>query len=128
MPKFAKTCNNPLHSEFSEGLEGSTIVNLKAFGLLQFAEALAIFLPCEKQIKTTKKIRQLCKNCICKCCKKRNFTRNLDKRLSIKVIERKVGKKYFPEIFFPENTFFHIIDGTIHFLVKTNKVCCSLMF
>ena len=56
MPKFAKTCNNPLHSEFSEGLEGSTIVNLKAFGLLQFAEALAIFLACEKQIKTTKKI------------------------------------------------------------------------
>ena len=54
MPKFSKTCNNPLHSEFSEGLEGSTIVNLKAFGLLQFAEALAIFLACEKQIKTTK--------------------------------------------------------------------------
>ena len=48
MPKFTKTCNNPLHSEFSEGLEGSTIVNLKAFGLLQFAEALATFLACEK--------------------------------------------------------------------------------
>ena len=86
MPKFAKTCNNPLHSEFSEGLEGSTIVNLKAFGLLQFTEAL----------KTTKKIRQLCKNCIHQCCKKRNFPRNLDKRLSIKTIERKVGKIHFP--------------------------------
>ena len=106
MPKFTKTCNNPLHSEFSEGLEGSTIVNLKAFGLLQFAEALATFLACEKQIKTTKRIRQLCKNCIHQCCKKRNFTRNLDKRLSIKAIERKVGKKHFSRKIFSRKHIF----------------------
>ena len=97
MPKFSKTCNNPLHSEWSEtseGLEGSIIVNLKAFGWLQLAEALAMFLASEKQIETTKKISQLCKNCIHQCLKKRKVTRYLHKQLSTDVIEKKVRNMF----------------------------------
>ena len=97
MPKFSKTCNNPLHSEWSEsseGLEGSIIVNFKVFGWLQLAEALAMFLASEKQIETTKKISQLCKTCIHQCLKKRKFTRYLHKRLSTDVIEIKVRNMF----------------------------------
>ena len=55
MPRFAKTCNNPLHNEWSKGSEDSKVVKLKAFGSCELAEALVIFLACEKQIKRSKK-------------------------------------------------------------------------
>ena len=55
MPRFAKTCNNPLHNEWSKGSEDSKVVKLKAFGWCELAEALANFLACEKQIKRSKK-------------------------------------------------------------------------
>ena len=90
MPRFAKTCNNPLHNEWSKGSEDSKVVKLKAFGWCELAEALVNFLACEKQIKRSKKISQLCKNCIYKCLKTRKITRHLPKRLPMDSIERKV--------------------------------------
>lgn len=45
MPRFAKTCNNPHHNEWSKGFEG----------WCELAEALVNFLACEKQIETSKK-------------------------------------------------------------------------
>jgi hypothetical protein len=90
MPRFGKKCNNPLHNEWSEGYEDSKMVKLKAFGWCELGQALSIFLACEKQIKTSKKISQLCKNCIHECLKKRNITRHLPKRLHMDSIEMKV--------------------------------------
>ena len=55
MPRFAKTCNNPLHNEWSKGPEDSKVVKLKAFGWCELAEALVKFLACEKQIQRSKK-------------------------------------------------------------------------
>ena len=94
MPKFSKTCNNPFHSEWSDGLEGSKIIILKAYGLGELAGALAKFSAHENQIDMTKKITQLCTNCIRLCLKKRKFTRHLSTQLSTDMIERKVRLNY----------------------------------
>ena len=90
MPKFTKNCNNSFH-EWSDGVDGSRrIVNLRAFGLDELAEAFVKFSAHEKNI-TSKKVTHICKSCVQQCLKKRNFTRHLSK-LSPDTIEKKVSK------------------------------------
>ena len=88
MPKFSETCNNPFHSEWSDGLEGSKSIILKAYGLGELAGALAKFAVHENQIDMTKKVTQLCTNCI-RLCLKKTFTRHLSTQLAIDMIERR---------------------------------------
>ncbi|CAB4033568.1 Hypothetical predicted protein [Paramuricea clavata] len=92
MPKFAKTCNNPFHDEWSDGFEGSSrIVNLRAYNLDEFARAFAKFSSDEKNCEVTpKKINQICKNCLQQNLKKKNFIRYLPQLPSTDEIERKL--------------------------------------
>ena len=91
MPKFTKNCNNCFHDEWSNGVDGSRqIVNLRAFGLDELAQAFAKFIAREKNT-TSKNVTHVCKSCVQQCLKKRNFTRYLSK-LSPNAIEKKVSK------------------------------------
>jgi hypothetical protein len=96
MPKFAKTCNNPFHDEWSDGFEGSSrIVNLRAYNLDEFASAFAKFSSDEKNYKVTPiKINQICKNCLQQCLKKKNFIRYLPHLPSTDKIEKKVSYNF----------------------------------
>ena len=90
MPKFTKNCYNSFHDEWSDGVEGSRrIVNLRAFGLGELAEAFSKFLAHEKNL-TSKKVTHICKSCVQQCLKKRKFIRHLSK-LSPDTIEKKVS-------------------------------------
>ena len=92
MPKFSKNCQNPFHDEWSDDSElcKSRIINLRVYGLGKFAQAFAKFLVDEKN-ETSKNIRRICKNCLQRCLKKRNFTRHLPQELSTNEIEMKVS-------------------------------------
>ena len=100
MPKFSKNCNNPFHDDWSDGVDGcSRMVNLRAFGLGELAEAfdkLSKFVANEKNIslKNIKKVTHICKSCVQQCLKKRNFTRHLPKQISPDAIEKKVNSNY----------------------------------
>jgi hypothetical protein len=98
MPKFSKNCNNPFHDKCSDGVDGSSrMVNLRAFGLGELAEAFAKFIANEKNI-TLKKVTHICKICVQQCLKKRNFTRHLSKQLSPDAIEKKVSNNYIKHL------------------------------
>ncbi len=63
------------------------MVNLRAFGLCELAEAfdkLSKFIANEKNIslKNIKKVTHICKSCVQQCLKKRNFSRHLPKQIS----------------------------------------------
>ena len=64
MPKFSKNCNNPFHDDWSDGVDGcSRMVNLRAFGLGELAEAfdkLSKFVANEKHQKSYPHLQKLC--------------------------------------------------------------------
>ena len=73
MPKFTKNCNNSFHDEWSDDVEGSRwIVNLRAFGLGELAQAFSKFLAHEKNL-TLKKVTHICKSCVQQCLKKKRI-------------------------------------------------------
>ncbi len=57
MPKFSKNCNNPFHDDWSDGVDGcSRMVNLRAFGLGELAEAFDKLSKFVANEKTSKKL------------------------------------------------------------------------
>lgn len=78
MPKFQKTCNNPLHDDWSARDDGQ-VVNLAARGLVAVSNALELFVVAEQRKKPTHGINNLCKTCLQECFRKPTFTKFLPK-------------------------------------------------
>ena len=95
MPKFSKKCQNPFHDEWSDDSElcPCRIINLRVYGLGEFAQAFVKFLVDEKNV-TSKKISRICKNCLQQCLKKRKFTKHLPQQQSTNEIEMKVSQNF----------------------------------
>ena len=94
MPKYLISCNNPFHDEWSEGVKGSRIVNLRVFGSSELAHAFANFIFHEKEIKS-RKVNHVFFSCLQQCLKKRSFTRHFTKKSTGNEIKKKVGHKMF---------------------------------
>ena len=90
MPKFKRSCNNPLHEEWSKSDVGA-IVNLAGRGLLSLSKVFERFIEVELGKKIPRGVKFLCTACLRGCFKKRKFTKLLSKD-SLE-LERKVGRQ-----------------------------------
>ena len=68
MPRFQRSCNNPLHQVWAKR-DGEKVINLKRHGFLAVAEL----------DKCLYKINNLCTTCLKTCLSKRKFTKFLPK-------------------------------------------------
>ena len=90
MPKFKRSCNNPLHEEWSKS-DGGAIVNLAGRGLLSLSKVFVRFIEVELGKKIPRGVKFLCTACLRGCFKKRKFTKLLSKD-SLE-LERKVQRQ-----------------------------------
>ena len=77
MPRFQRSCNNPLHQVWAKR-DGEKVINLKRHGFLAVAYAFEKFIEAELD-KCRYKINNLCTTCLKTCLSKRKFTKFLPK-------------------------------------------------
>ena len=91
MPKYQRTCNNPLHEKWSKSA-GEKVINLRARGLIVISNIFEQYIETEMRKISSRKINNLCSTCLQQCFKQRKFTKLLPRDSSDK-LKNKVEKE-----------------------------------